>query len=80
MLGIDEPAPAAATNAKQSGCDRSADRQCRHAADVYLGRYTVEANGLTLVDSTGLNGLGGTGFGFALGQDGLSSTLAFGIQ
>jgi uncharacterized repeat protein (TIGR01451 family) len=42
-----------------------------NTADVYLNRYTVDANGLTLVDSTGLNGLGGTGFGFELGQDGL---------
>ena len=42
-----------------------------NTADVYLARYTVDANGLTLVDSTGLNGLGGTGFSFALGQDGL---------
>ena len=40
-------------------------------SDQYLNRYTVDANGLTLVDSTGLNGLGGTGFSIALGQDGL---------
>ena len=36
-----------------------------------LGRFTVDANGLTQVDFTGLNGLGGTGFDIALGQDGL---------
>jgi hypothetical protein len=42
-----------------------------NTADEYLNRYTVDANGLTLVDSTGLNGLGGTAFEFALGQDGL---------
>jgi trimeric autotransporter adhesin len=42
-----------------------------NTADVYLNRYTVDVNGLTPVDSTGLNGLAGTGFGFALGQDGL---------
>lgn len=34
-------------------------------------RYTVDANGLTLIDLTALNGLGGTGFGFTIGQDGL---------
>lgn len=42
-----------------------------NTGDVYLNRYTLDANGLTLVDSTGLNGLGGTGFDIALGQDGL---------
>ena len=42
-----------------------------NTADEYLNRYTVDANGLTLVDSTGLSGLGGTAFEFALGQDGL---------
>jgi uncharacterized repeat protein (TIGR01451 family) len=42
-----------------------------NTSDVYLGRYTVDAKGLKFVDSTGLNGLGGTGFGFTLGQDGL---------
>jgi trimeric autotransporter adhesin len=36
-----------------------------------LIRDTVDANGLTTLDVTGLNGLGGTGFGFTLGQDGL---------
>lgn len=41
-----------------------------NTADVYLGRFTVDANGLTQVDFTGLNGLGGTGFDIALGQDG----------
>lgn len=42
-----------------------------NTADQYLGRYTIDANGLKLMDSTGLNGLGGTGFSIALGQDGL---------
>ncbi len=42
-----------------------------NTGDEYLNRYTVDANGFTLVDSTGLNGLGGTGFNIALGQDGL---------
>ena len=36
-----------------------------------LFRYTVDANGLTTLDATALNGLGGTGFNFTLGQDGL---------
>ncbi len=36
-----------------------------------LLRYTVDANGLTLLDATGFNGLGGTGFAATLGQDGL---------
>ncbi len=45
--------------------------EASNTADVYLGRFTVDANGLTQVDFTGLNGLGGTGFDIALGQDGL---------
>jgi len=45
--------------------------EASNTGDVYLGRFTVEANGLTQVDFTGLNGLGGTGFDIALGQDGL---------
>ena len=36
-----------------------------------LLRYTVDANGLTALDATALNGLGGTGFASTLGQDGL---------
>jgi uncharacterized repeat protein (TIGR01451 family) len=36
-----------------------------------LLRYTVDGNGLTLLDATGFNGLGGTGFAATLGQDGL---------
>jgi trimeric autotransporter adhesin len=45
--------------------------EASNTADEYLGRFLVDANGLTQVDFTGLNGLGGSGFGFALGQDGM---------